>query len=86
MDPDSAFILFDLIELILPGRMNRRLADARSGSRPTLCRLSSLQECREEQTLKSFDRDRGTLRLGLKDRALQRRNQEAGEFIAVALG
>jgi hypothetical protein len=33
--------------------------------------LSSLQECREEQMLKSFDRDCGTLRLGLKNRALQ---------------
>jgi hypothetical protein len=41
--------------------------------------LGSLQECREEQTLKSFDRDRGTLGLGLKDCALQRRNQEAGD-------
>jgi hypothetical protein len=46
--------------------------------------LSSLQECREEQTLESFDWGRGTLRLRLKDRALQRRNQEASELIAVA--
>ncbi len=45
--------------------------------------LGSLEECREQQMLKSFDRDWGTLRLGLKDRALQRRNQEAGELIAV---
>src|SRR5271166_699651 len=35
--------------------------------------------------LESFDGDRGTLRLGLKDRALQRRNQEAGELIAFGL-
>jgi hypothetical protein len=47
--------------------------------------LSSLQECRKEQMLKSFDRGCGTLHLGLKDRALQRRNQEAGELIAVVL-
>jgi hypothetical protein len=46
---------------------------------------SSLQECREEQTLKSFGRDRGALRLGLKDGALQCRDQEAGELIAVVL-
>jgi hypothetical protein len=46
--------------------------------------LISLQECREEQMLKSFDRDCGTLRLGLKDRALQRR-KETGELIAVVL-
>jgi hypothetical protein len=39
--------------------------------------LNSLQERREQQMLESFDRDCGTLRLGLKDRALQRRNQEA---------
>jgi hypothetical protein len=47
--------------------------------------LSSLQECRKEQMLKTFDRDRGTLHLGLKDRALQRCNQQAGELIAVVL-
>jgi hypothetical protein len=45
----------------------------------------SLQECRKEQMLKSFDRGCGTLYLGLKDRALQRRNEETGELIAVAL-
>ena len=47
--------------------------------------LSSLQESREEQTLKSFERDCGTLGLGLKNRALQGRNQEAGELIALVL-
>ena len=47
--------------------------------------LGSLEDCREDQTLKSFDWDGGTLRFGLKNSTLQRGNQEAGELIAVAL-
>ena len=40
---------------------------------------------RENQVLIALDRNRAALRLRLKDRALQRRNQEAGELIAVIL-